>query len=130
MRKQYHHRKVGDDTHLWDVHRLVRLSREIAPVMVPLTEIAEVDENWWYDEPGAVPTPRSFADHMILVRDTDLAHPIILCAQGRLMDGMHRVVKALTLGQTHIKAVRFPVTPDPDFINVVLADLPHDDEEI
>ena len=130
MRKQYHHRRVGDDTHLWDVHRLVRLSRGIAPVMVPLTDIAEVDENWWYAEPGAVPTPRSFADHMILVRDTDLAHPIILCAEGRLMDGMHRVVKALSQGQTKIKAVRFPVTPDPDFINVALSDLPYPDEEI
>ena len=130
MRKQYHHRKVGDDTYLWDVHRLVRLSRDITPAKVPISAIAEVDEDWWYQEDGAVPTPRSFAEHMILVRDTDLAHPIILCAEGRLMDGMHRVVKALTLGHSHIKAVRFPATPAPDHINVALGDLPYPDEEV
>ena len=130
MRKQYHHRKVGDDTHLWDVHRLVRLARDITPEMIPISDIAEVDENWWYQEPGAVPTPRSFAEHMILVRDTDLAHPIILCAEGRLMDGMHRVVKALAQGQTQILARRFAVTPPPDHINVALADLPYPDEDI
>ena len=130
MRKQYHHRKVGDDTHLWDVHRLVRLARDITPEMIPISDITEVDENWWYQEPGAVPTPRSFAEHMILVRDTDLAHPIILCAEGRLMDGMHRVVKALARGDTHIAARRFAVTPPPDHINVTLADLPYPDEDI
>lgn len=130
MRKQYHHRKVEADTHLWDVHRLVRLSRDIAPSEVPISAIAEVDEDWWYQDEGAVPTPRSFAAHLILVRDTDLAHPIILCADGRLMDGMHRVVKALTMGHETIMAVRFPVTPEPDFINVPLSALPYPDEDV
>ena len=130
MRKQYHHRKVGDETHLWDVHRLIRLSRDITPVSVPVSEIAELDEDWWYQEDGAIPTPRSFAEHMKLVHETDLAHPILLCAEGRLMDGMHRVVKALTLGHTQIMAIRFPMTPAPDHINLSLADLPHAEEEI
>ena len=29
MRKQYHFRQVGDDTYIWDVHRLVGLSQDL-----------------------------------------------------------------------------------------------------
>lgn len=130
MRKQYHSRQVGADTWVWDVHRLIRAAKGLDVVNVPIDEIAEIDENWWYQEPGVEPTPRSFARHMEQVRKTDLSYPILLCADGRLMDGMHRVVKALSEHCLHIRAVRFPVTPAPDFMNVPLADLPYFDEDI
>ncbi len=97
---------------------------------MPLTAIAELDEDWWYEHKGTVPTPRSIAAHLELVRATDLAYPIILCAEGRLMDGMHRVVKALSQGETHILAVRFTMTPEPDYINKSLDDLPYPDEDV
>jgi hypothetical protein len=97
---------------------------------VPLESIAEIDENWWYQEPGALPTPRSMAKHMAQVHNTDLTYPVILRADGRLMDGMHRVVKALMEGRQRISVVRFPVTPRPDFVNVSLDDLPYFDEPI
>lgn len=130
MRKQYHSRQVGNDTHIWDVHRLVRLSKSLPVQSVDLSEIKELDENWWYQEPGSVPTPRSMAQHMILVRQTNLEHPVILCAEGRLMDGMHRVVKALAEGSSTISAVKFETTPEPDHMNVSLDDLPYGEELI
>ena len=130
MRQQYHARPVGADTHVWDVYRLVRLSRGLEVQEIPLAQIAELDENWWYHESSQVPTPRAIAEHMALVQATDLAHPVILCAQGRLMDGMHRVVKAVLEDRTHIRAVRFGETPKPDFVNVSLDDLPYEDQAI
>jgi len=130
MRKQYHHRMVGADSHVWDVHKLVRAARALPVVDVPLTQIAELDENWWYQDPDAIPTPRSFADHLKLVDAADLKYPILLCANGRLMDGMHRVVKAVADGRDTIKAVRFDVTPPPDFINASLDDLPYPDKDV
>ena len=48
--------------------------------------------------------------------DADLAYPVILNAEGQLMDGAHRLAKAWMEGRTHIAAVRFPVTPDPDWM--------------
>ena len=134
-RKQYHSRRVGSDRHVWDVHRLIHAARDLPVRSVPLSEIAELDENWWYadqdaHEGGARPTPRSIAAHMALAKAADPAHPIILCADGRLMDGMHRIVRALAEGRTHIDAVRFPVTPEPDYVNVALDDLPYPDEEV
>lgn len=98
--------------------------------MVPVNGIAEADENWWYSDAENVPTPRSIASHLALSNEVDPLHPIILCAEGRLMDGMHRVVKAIAEGRTHVPAVRFDKTPDPDFVNVPLDDLPYRDEAV
>jgi hypothetical protein len=44
----------------------------------------------------------------------DLDYPIIFAAEGRLMDGTHRIAKAYALGLSHLEAVRFTVTPEPD----------------
>ena len=55
---------------------------------------------------------------MQLIQQADLTYPIILCSQGRLMDGMHRVGKAKILGKDTISAVQFEIDPQADFINV------------
>ena len=120
---------MGPDLHIWDVHRLVRLSKSLQATSLPLAEIEEADQNWWYGG-TAMPTPRSIAAHMMLVQETDFAHPIILCAEGKLMDGMHRVVRAIIESQSHLKAVRFPVTPEPDYINLEVGELPYPDKEV
>lgn len=130
VRKQYHSRQVGSDRHIWDVHRLIRAARELKMAMIPVNDVSEADDNWWYSDAEALPTPRSIASHLALVNEVDPSHPIILCAEGRLMDGMHRVVKAIAEGRTHVPAVRFSKTPVPDFINVSLDDLPYPDEVV
>lgn len=106
----------------------MRVSRDLKVEMVSVDSIAEVDENWWYSDAETVPTPRSIASHLALINEVDPRHPIILCAEGRLMDGMHRVVKAIAERRTHLPAVRFDRTPAPDFVNVSLEELPYPDE--
>jgi hypothetical protein len=59
--------------------------------------------------------------------DCDLAFPIILSSDGRVMDGMHRVGKALLQNYTEIEAVRFTQDPEPDYIGVQPDDLPYDE---
>jgi hypothetical protein len=48
--------------------------------------------------------------------EADLAYPIILSAQGYLMNGGHRIAKAWLLGNQEISAVQFMVDPDPDYV--------------
>ena len=48
MRKQYHFRKVGDNTYIWDVHRLVELTQDLSVKSVLLTEIQELHEAYWF----------------------------------------------------------------------------------
>ena len=127
MRKQYHFRESKEGLLAWDVHRLIDLVKDIQPCAVDLSAIREVDEPYWYSTKDPLPTCRDLIDHMRLVEATDLIYPIILSPDGRVMDGMHRVAKALLQGQPHIMAVRLQTMPEPDYIGVDPDDLPYDD---
>ena len=121
MRKQYHFRQVGEDIYIWDVHSLVALSEKLNVKEILITDIQELNEAYWF--PDTHPTTQQMIEHMQLVNAADLSYPIILCAEGRVMDGMHRIAKAILGHQTHIQAVQFEHTPKPDFINVDADDL-------
>jgi hypothetical protein len=125
VRRQYHSRHIAGRELIWDVHRLIQLSRELPVRQVPLASIVELDECFWFPREGA--TCREVAEHARLIAATDLAHPIILAADGRVMDGMHRVCKALLENRTTIAAVQFRATPEPDHIDVEVAKLPYDE---
>lgn len=59
---------------------------------------------------------RAVAQHARRIWDADLTYPIILSADGRLMDGGHRIAKAWLLGMSAIEAVQFVVGPEPDYV--------------
>ena len=127
MRRQYHFRQSDVGLLAWDVHRLIALSGELPVSHVPLSSIAELDEAYWWDAGSPPPTCRQVIEHMQLVEAADLQYPIILCPQGRVMDGMHRVAKALLQGKQEIAAVRLLELPSPDHIGVDPDDLCYDD---
>ncbi|WP_224742320.1 MULTISPECIES: hypothetical protein [Cysteiniphilum] len=52
-----------------------------------------------------------------------MSYPILLCADGQIMDGMHRVCKAKLENRETISAIQFEVTPEPDFIDIDPKDL-------
>ena len=125
MRKQYHFRKVENDTYIWDVDNLVAFTQHFKVKEIPLSDIKELEEAYWY--PDTHPTTQNILEHMQLIQQADLIYPIILCSQGRLMDGMHRAGKAKILGKGTISAVQFEIDPQADFINVDENDLTYDD---
>jgi len=59
-------------------------------------------------------TLREMVMHMKAVNEADLDRPIILDEDGELMDGRHRLMKAMLTGATTIKVVRFDENPMPD----------------
>jgi hypothetical protein len=126
MRKQYHLRHSERGLLAWDVHRLVELVSMLPPIDLPLSDIKELDEPFWFGPEGDVPTCRRVAEHARLIADTDLSFPIIVDPQNRVMDGMHRVCKALNLGWKTIKARRLPVLHEPDYVGVPADELPYD----
>ena len=117
IRPQYHFRPGADGFFAWDVARLIRLSLDLATFEMPLADIAELDELWWYQTVDDKPTPRSIAEHWLIMRSVDLSCPIILSQNGRVMDGMHRILKAVTTGHRNILARQFEVDPVPDHEN-------------
>jgi hypothetical protein len=75
----------------------------------------EFDEVSWFGEQYR-PTCRVVVSHVKRIQEADLSSPIILSADGHIMDGMHRVAKAWLLGLTEIQAVQFAQNPEPDQI--------------
>lgn len=126
VRKQYHFWPGPEGLDAWDVDRLIELSRNLPVVDVEISSIAEVDSVYWFDGHAERPTVRRVVDHFHLVQEVDPSYPIILGHDGRVMDEMHRVARALLENRTTIRAVQFEQPPQPDFRNCRAEDLPYD----
>lgn len=124
IRPQYFFRQSDQGLLAWDVRRLIELSCELPVEQVLLADVAELDETHWYAHEGDSPTCRSLLEHMNLIDEVDSSYPIILDQDGRVMDGMHRVCRAVRDGKKQVPAVRFRTTPDPDYLGVNPDELP------
>lgn len=91
----------------WSVPRLFELARDLPVMDVPLDHV-----HLFYTYEKL--TLREMVMHMKAVQDADLSKPIILDEDGEVMDGRHRLMKAMLLGVPSIKAVRFDENPSPD----------------
>lgn len=118
IRPQYHFRKVGDDTHIWRVDPL--LKRKFTPLDLMISQISEIYEPYWYSD--VTPTCISVMEHAAQAMRADLAYPILICADHKVIDGMHRVMKAHSEGKHTIRAHQIDL-PAPDFTNVHPDDL-------
>jgi hypothetical protein len=108
-----HSRPVPGGRAFFLTERLWKLSEGLPVEAVPIDAIREFDEDCWFG--GAAVTCRMVARHAGRIQKADLSHPVILSADGRLMDGGHRISKAWLNGMTTINAVRFKTDPDPDY---------------
>lgn len=92
--------------HHWSVSRLIELSKRL-PVMDVCIDHLSVD--FIYERLRL----RELVMHMRAAQQADLSFPIILDEDGSLMDGRHRLMKAILEGHATIKAVRFDENPSP-----------------
>jgi hypothetical protein len=116
--KEFHNRVTERGRERWAVARLIELVSGFPARAVPLAEIDEFEDVYWFDHEFR-PTCRAVVEHARRIEAVDLRHPIILSASGLVMDGMHRVAKAHLLGRETIQAVRFEVDPPPDRIEPI-----------
>jgi len=118
MRTQFHFRPSNNGFYAWDVKRLATLSKDLPVFNIDVKNLHEVDEPYWYGAGNVRPTVRDLLAHFTLIEQVDLSYPIILSSNGRLMDGMHRVAKAVMMGLATIRAVQFTVDPEPDYVDI------------
>lgn len=109
-----HSRPVPGGRAFYLTERLWKLSAGLPIESVPIDKIREFDEDCWFG--GRAVTCRMVAEHADRIQKADLSYPVILSADGRLMDGGHRIAKAWLSGATTIDAVRFTTDPEPDYI--------------
>jgi hypothetical protein len=125
VRKQYHFWPGPTGLDAWDVDRLIELASGLLVEDVDLEDLFEIDSVYWFDDRERA-TVRNIVDHFRLVAELDPSYPIIVGPDSRVMDGMHRVARALLNDQRTIRAVRFLELPEPDFRGCRPDELPYD----
>ena len=107
--------KVGDKYHVWHTEKLWEATKEFPIIQVEIESLRHLDGVCWFDD-DFPPTLRNVVEHFVRMQHVDTNYPIILDPDGQLLDGAHRVAKAMVRGQTTIQAVRMLEMPPPDEI--------------
>ncbi len=102
----------------WWTQRLWELSQDLPIISVDISSIKEFEQNCWFFTLEDA-TCKAVARHAQRIFQANLSYPIILSAEGFLMDGGHRLSKAWLNGMTQINAVRFEVDPEPDWVEAL-----------
>ena len=92
--------------HEWSVPRLFELSKNLPVMDIPLNHL---NVYHCYEKL----TLRDMVSHFQAISRADMKYPIILDEDGEIMDGRHRIMRALMHGDVSIKAVRFDKNPPP-----------------
>ena len=104
-------------TRIWFVPRLWELSENLTAKRVKISSLSPSNfSTIWFKKS---PTFTQVLQHMQDVLTVDLRYPIILDPSGNIMDGYHRVTKALLLGKKTILVKQFDELPLPDKIDQV-----------
>lgn len=104
-------RYTDDDNAVYSVTRLIEHAKDLPVFEIPLAGI-HIGVKVFAESR----TPRAIAEHVKRVNETSLDHPILLDPDGFIMDGWHRVIKALIEGNETIKAKRFIKMPVACFV--------------
>jgi hypothetical protein len=107
---------LGEPLRIWDVDRLMALAADLPVEMVPVARLPGGDVVGWIGRPenfGRL-TTREVVEHFRRVRTADLSRPLLLSSEGWLMDGFHRLARALLDGVAELPVRRFPSDPEPD----------------
>jgi hypothetical protein len=122
-RKHYYSCHSGNQVLIWEVAGLWEKSKGMPVIEMPLAFFNRyLDQDFWFR--NKPPTLRNFLRHCVKIAEADLSYPIILDEEWRVLDGIHRLVKAHLMDEKIVKVVRFPVTPPPDRVESYLPSQP------
>ena len=103
-----------DDKKVWKITSLLHHVKEqnLEVFALPPCAINLATSVWEFNDLKLI----NFAKHWKRAAEVSLDYPVIMDEDGFIMDGWHRIAKALFLGLSTIKAVRFDKTPDCDYV--------------
>ena len=96
---------------VWRVDTLVKAASTLDVYEFNLSNISLEDPIRWH-----MSSVRDALAHLDRLRRADISRPIIQRADGCIMNGWHRIIKAMSEGKKFIPAKRFIENPEPDFI--------------
>ena len=98
----------------WHIETVWEAARGLPVEQLRIDVIGEIDEDCWFD--GRPATVRAVVQHARTMYEADLARPVILSSDGQVLDGMHRIARALLDARVAVPAQRLPIDPEPDWL--------------
>lgn len=93
---------------VYSAFSLIEHSKQFQTFDMPLAGIDLSNRPWGNDI-----NIMDFCYHLKRINDADLSKPILLDNEGYICDGWHRICKAISEGETFIKAIRLETMPEP-----------------
>ena len=108
-------RFYSDGRAIWFIDSIWAAAEGLPVEDLAIAEVRELDEVCWFSDVwGKRPTCRAVIDHCKRMIDADLSYPVIVGPKGEVLDGVHRIGKAMLAGATSVRAVRLPAMPPED----------------
>jgi len=101
---------IGGKNSVWKTESLIELSKNLPIFRFNITKISLNEIIRW-----RIIYLKDYVNHYKRVKESDLSIPIILRSDGYVMDGWHRIIKALSKNKTTLPARQFEIDPKPDF---------------
>ena len=108
-----------NNVYFWKARSLWEASEALPVEEVSLESFDWGNDNFRCASLSSPPLWRDIGDHLKQALAADLKYPIVIDAEGNVMDGMHRILKCYAFGLPTVKAVRFAQTPQPDLVRPV-----------
>lgn len=103
---------IDEEGNIWKSESLRRYSKDLPIEEFDISYISMDEVLRW-----KLVNVRDYLNHFNRVLNADLEKPIIRRADGYVMNGWHRILKALSKGIKVIPSKRFITNPPPDFIS-------------
>ena len=95
---------------VWYATTLIKASKDLPVKSIPINnKMLDTKIQWTLD------TFFDLKQHMIRMKNADLKFPVIIGPKGIIIDGYHRLMKAMSLNKTSIKYIKLDKLPPHDF---------------
>jgi len=96
---------------VWRVDTLIKAADVLDTFRLHLSRISTGHLIAWH-----MSNVHDVLNHLTRIRNANLSVPIILRVDGKVMNGWHRIIRAMYEGKRYILAKQFVANPQPDFI--------------
>ena len=87
--------RIREFKYTWDVYKLWEISKKISIKKVNPKALEEnLNCDMWGFSKGDF-TGHTFLAHMKRIEDADFSHPLLVTEEGKILDGCHRLCKAI-----------------------------------
>ena len=105
---EYDSEKCSINDDVWYVETLIKHASDLPVFDLDLSSL-DLDVMPW-----ELKSIFHYIDHFMQTNNCSLEYPVIMSPSGWVMNGWHRISKALIEGRQTVKAVRFKKLPTPD----------------